>query len=60
MENVGDNEAREAFIRALHERIAVALERVWIAVAVCGRHQALGDTGETFGFAVHPDAVGRQ
>jgi hypothetical protein len=60
MENVGDNEAWDRFIRALHERIAVAVERIWIAIAVCGRNHALGETGSTFGFEVHPDAVGRQ
>lgn len=32
---VGDNEAWDELIRALHERIAVAVERVWIVVAVC-------------------------
>ncbi len=60
MKNVGDNQAWEEFIRALHERIAGAVERLWIAVAVCGRNHALGETGGTFGFEVHPDAVGRQ
>lgn len=58
--DVGDNDAWEEFIRALHDRIAAAVERLWIAVAVCGRNHALGKTGGTFGFEVHPDAVGRQ
>ncbi len=60
IENVGDNEAWDRFIRALHERIAIALERIWITIAICGRNHALGETGSTFGFEVHPDAVGRQ
>jgi hypothetical protein len=60
MRNVGDNDAWEEFIGALHERIAMTVERLWIAVAVCGRNHALGETGETFGFEVHPSAVGRQ
>ena len=58
--NVGDNEAWDEFIRALHERIAAAVEGLWLAVAACGRNHALGETGGTFGFEVHPDAVGRQ
>ncbi len=60
MENVGDNVAWDRFTRALHERIAVAVERIWIAIGVCGRNHALGETGSSFGFEVHPDAVGRQ
>lgn len=60
MRVVGDNDSWDEFIRALHERIAAAVERIWIAVAVCGRNHALGETGGTFGFEVHPDAVGRQ
>lgn len=60
MINAGDNDAWDKFIRALHERIARAVERIWVAIAVCGRNHALGETGGTFGFEVHPDAVGRQ
>lgn len=60
MRDVGDNDAWDKFIRALHERIATAVERIWVAVAVCGRNHALGETGGTFGFEVHPDAIGRQ
>lgn len=58
--DVGNNEVWNEFIRALNERIATAVERVWVMIAVCGRNQALGETGGTFGFEVHPDAVGRQ
>jgi hypothetical protein len=58
--DVRDKDAWERFIRALHERIATAVERVWVTVAVCGRNHALGATGSVFGFEVHPDAVGRQ
>lgn len=60
MGNVNDNAAWGQFTSALHERIAIAVERVWVAVAVCGRNHALGETGSTFGFEVHPDMVGRQ
>lgn len=60
MRDVSDGDAWDRFIGTLHERIASAIERVWIAVAVCGRNHALGETGTTFGFEVHPDAVGRQ
>lgn len=45
---------------ALHERIAVSVERLWTAIAVCGRNHVLGETGRAFGVEVHPDAVGRQ
>lgn len=58
--NVGNNEVWDEFNRALNERIATAVERVWVMIAVCGRNHALGETGGTFGFEVHPDAVGRQ
>ncbi len=60
MRDVRNNEAWEQATRALRDRIAAALERVWIAIAVCGRNHVLGETGTTFGFEVHPDAVGRQ
>lgn len=60
MGNVNDNAVWSQFTSALHGRIAIAVERVWIAVAVCGRNHALGETGTTFGFEVHPDLVGRQ
>lgn len=60
MKDPRDNSAWQEFIRALHERIAAAVERLWIAIAVCGRNRVLGETGGTFGFEVHPDAVGRQ
>lgn len=57
MTDVGDKEAWGEYKRALHERIAVAVERVWTAVTVCGRHHALGETGTHFGIEVHPHAV---
>lgn len=60
MQNVGDSDAWGKFTCALYERIAMAVERIWIAIAVCGRNHVLGDTGVVFGFEVHPDSVGRQ
>lgn len=60
MDHIGDNAAWDRFVRALNERIAVAVERLWIMIAVCGRNHVLGETGGVFGFEVHPDAVGRQ
>ncbi len=38
----------------LGERIATAVERLWISIAVCGRHGVLGEAGKPFGFEVHP------
>ena len=60
MQNVGDSDAWGKFTCALYERIAMAVERIWVAIAVCGRNHVLGDTGVVFGFEVHPDSVGRQ
>lgn len=34
-------------IRARHERIATAVERIWVAIAVCGRNHAQGEAGGT-------------
>ena len=58
--DVSNNQVWDRFYRALNERIAIAIERLWIMIAVCGRNHALGETGGVFGFEVHPDAVGRQ
>lgn len=58
--DIGDTEAWDAFTRALHGRIASAVEGIWIMIAAAGRNHALGPTGDSFGFEVHPDAVGRQ
>lgn len=60
MGNVNDNVVWAEFRSGLNERIATAVERVWVTVAVCGRNHALGETGSAFGFEVHPDMVGRQ
>lgn len=60
MHHAGDNEIWTVLIRALNERIATSVEQTWAMIAVCGRNHALGETGGTFGFEVHPDAVGRQ
>jgi hypothetical protein len=60
MTNVGDNDVWSRFIRGLNDRIASAIEELWTMVAVCGQNHALGETGRTFGFEVHPNAVGRQ
>lgn len=60
IDHIGDNEVWNVFNGTLNERIATAVERVWVMIAVCGRNHALGETGGAFGFDVHPDAVGRQ
>ncbi|WP_026041039.1 hypothetical protein [Arthrobacter sp. TB 23] len=57
---VSNNQAWDRFYTSLNERIALAIERLWIMIAVSGRNHALGETGGAFGFEVHPDAVGRQ
>ena len=44
----------------INQRIADSVERLWTMIAVCGRNHALGEAGATFGFEVHPSAVGRQ
>jgi hypothetical protein len=58
--NIGNHEMWNEFMLALNERIAVAVERIWIMIASSGINHALGETGTTFGFEVQPSAVGRQ
>jgi hypothetical protein len=58
--NIGNNEMWNEFMLALNERIAVAVERIWVMIARSGMNHALGETGTTFGFEVQPSAVGRQ
>lgn len=60
MADFTNNMAWEEFHQALRGRIADAVVGVWTAVAVCGRNHTMGPLGRTFGFEVHPDAVGRQ
>lgn len=60
LNNLGDQEALDAAVAALHNRIAVSVERVWVALAMCGSNHVLGETGRTFGTLLHPDAVGKQ
>ena len=60
MEQVSNNDLWDASHRALNELIAASLERLWVMVAVVGRNHALGETGGTFGFEIHPGATGRQ
>ncbi|RWW94326.1 MULTISPECIES: hypothetical protein [Paenarthrobacter] len=43
-----------------NQRIADTVERLWTMIAVCGRNRVLGEAGTTFGFEIHPNAVGRQ
>ncbi|GAA1811420.1 hypothetical protein GCM10009749_20580 [Agromyces neolithicus] len=47
-------------LAALDSGHARSVYWLWEMTAVCGRNHALGETGRTFGFEVHPDAVGRQ
>ena len=58
--NIGHDEIWNEFTSALNERIAVAVERIWIMIARSGMNNALGETGTTFGFEIQPSAVGRQ
>lgn len=58
--NIGNNEIFDEFKQALNERIAVAVERIWIMIARSGMNHALGETGTHFGFEIQPSAVGRQ
>lgn len=55
-----DRNAYQELLEALNERTALAVERVWLAIAAAGINGALGATGVLFGHEVHPDAVGRQ
>ncbi|SDL66135.1 hypothetical protein SAMN05216298_4683 [Glycomyces sambucus] len=57
---IGNNEVWNEFKAALNERIAVAVERIWIMIFRSGMNHALGETGTTFGFEIQPSAVGRQ
>lgn len=60
IKSVSNNELWDSLHRSIHERIALAVERLWEMVAVSGRNHALGEAGTQFGFEVHPHAVGRQ
>lgn len=60
MADVSDNAVWDELTRALHDRIADSVERIWTTIAVVGRNRALGETGRVFGFEIHPHAVGRQ
>lgn len=59
LDDVGNNDVWDGFMSVLNHRIAVAVETLWIAIAVCGRNRVLGEAGTRFGFEVHPEAVGR-
>lgn len=59
-QNVGDSQAWDELACALRQRIATAVECIWVSIAVCGQNHVLGETGVVFGFEIHPDAVGRQ
>jgi hypothetical protein len=58
--HIGNKEMWNECKLALNERIAVAVERIWIMIARSGINHALGETGTTFGFEILPSAVGRQ
>ena len=60
VDRLGDHDVWNQFTEALNERIAAAVERVWIMVAHCGVNGAFGETGITIGHEIHPSAVGRQ
>ena len=58
--NGGSNDDWEAFYSAVNNAIADSVYRWWEMIAILGRHGVLGETGTTFGWEVHPTAVGRQ
>jgi hypothetical protein len=60
MADSSNNELWDALSISIKERVALAVERLWTMIAVCGRNHAFGEAGGVFGFEVHPDAVGRQ
>lgn len=60
MHNICDSDAWGKFTCALRERIAIAVERIWISIAVSGRNHVLGEVGVALGCEVHPNAVGQQ
>lgn len=55
-----DNAAYDELTRLAHGRIAAAIERMWLALATCGSHGLLGESGKAFGSEIHPNFVGRQ
>lgn len=55
-----DNRSWDVLDTALKERIASAIEGLWVLIAVSARHHAFGEIGVVLGFEVHPEAVGRQ
>ncbi|WP_026547010.1 hypothetical protein [Paenarthrobacter nicotinovorans] len=55
-----DNALWDQLAKVINQRIADTVERLWTMVAVCGRNHALGVAGTTFGFEIHPNAVGEQ
>ncbi len=54
------SEAWSRYMREVHERIAISVERLWLLIAQCGRNHLFGQTGDLFGSEIHPDSVGRQ
>lgn len=60
LDALGDQAALDSAVAALHERIALSVEQLWVTLAMCGMNHVLEESGRTFGSEVHPDAVGRQ
>jgi hypothetical protein len=59
MADTSDNDRWNRFYLDQRERIACAVEGVWVAVADCGRNGALGTAGRNVGHEVHPSMVSR-
>ncbi|MCD4850584.1 MULTISPECIES: hypothetical protein [Micrococcaceae] len=60
LEASSNNALWDHLASSINQRIADTVERLWTMIAVCGRNHALGEAGTTFGFEIHPSAVGRQ
>lgn len=60
LEASSNNALWDQLASSINQRIADTVERLWTMIAVCGRNRALGEAGTTFGFEIHPSAVGQQ
>jgi hypothetical protein len=59
-ENIGDNSAFDALLKAINERIATSVETVWDAIVGCGKNHLMGRAGDIIGHEADPAMTGRQ